>query len=164
MKLEKEIVNGREFWFGPDKTIYSMIPPFENFCFKYFLPDTFKSTILQLGVCGNSFRFLLKEKYPGVILTDVDIEDYSENSDNFIQADALEFLKNSHEFFEYSVVDIANTSDMDEKIFTDEFQVNLKKCCKSGVINCGSYEKNFIYLPCIKRIKAEGNNLYFWEQ
>jgi len=163
MKLEKEIVNDRHFWFGPNKAIYSMIPPYKNFCFHYFLPETFKPTILQLGVCGNSFRYLLKEKYPNTILTDVDIEDYSENSDNFIQLDALEFLKTTINFYDYSIVDIANTSDIDEIIFTEEFQLNLKNKSKSGVINCGSYERNFIHLPCIKRIKAEGNSLYFWE-
>jgi len=84
MKLEKTILNNREVWMGPDNCFYSMIPPYENFCFRYFLPDTFQYTILQLGSCGNSFRYLLKEKYPDTILTDVDIEDYSECSDNFI--------------------------------------------------------------------------------
>lgn len=164
MKLEKEIVSEKAFWFGPGKIIYSMIPPSSNFCFHYFLPDSPKNTILQLGVCGNSFRYLLKEKYPNTILTDVDIEDYSENSDNFIQSDALEFLKTTKNFYDYSVVDISSKLDINEQIFTEEFQLNLKNKSKSGVINCGTYEKDFIHLPCIKRIKAENNNLYFWEK
>jgi len=164
MKLEKKIINKIAYWFGPKRAIYSMIPSRDNYCFNYFLPDEEKNTILQLGVCGNTFRYLLKQKYPNSFLTDVDIEDYSENSDYFIQSDALEFLKTTKNFYDYCVVDIACSTDADKQIFNEDFQINLKKCAKSGVINCGSYEKDFAHLPCIKKIKAEGNNLYFWEQ
>jgi|688.fasta_scaffold00302_30 hypothetical protein len=164
MKLKKEIVNNREFWFGPDKAIYSMVPPYSNLCFNYFLPDSYKNKILQLGVCGNSFRYLLKEKFPKSILMDVDIEDYSENSDNFVQLDALEFLRTTSELFDYSVVDISKNTDVDEIIFDEEFQIFLKTKSLSGVINCGTYEKEFVHLKCTKKIKAENNILYFWER
>jgi hypothetical protein len=163
MKLEKTILNNREVWMGPDNCFYSMIPPYENFCFRYFLPDTFQYTILQLGSCGNSFRYLLKEKYPDTILTDVDIEDYSECSDNFIQADAFEFVKNTSNFYDYSIVDLANTTNVCEEIYDEDFQKHLKRISKKGVINCGTYNEDFVHLKCTKKIKAEENNLYFWE-
>lgn len=162
MIITKETQNKITTWKNEQGSIYSIIPPPEEYCFNFFLPETEKSNILQLGSCGNTFRFLLKQIYPNTKLTDVDIEDYSEFSDNFVLCDARDFIKNTSQIFDYSVVDLATTQNVCEFIFEKEFQENLKKISYEGVINAGNYENKFSYLNCIKSIKSMSNNLIFW--
>ncbi len=52
---------------------------------------------------------------------------------------------------------------MREEIYNEDFQKHLKKISKKGVINCGTYSEDFVHLKCTKKLKAEENNLYFWE-
>lgn len=164
MKLEKQKRNDFDIWLNENGAIYSIIPVPKNLCYHFCLPETFYQTILQLGSCGNSLRYLIKQKYPDTILTDVDIEDYSEYSDNFIQEDAYSFIKTTVNQYDYSIVDLATTDDVCDFITELDFQLNLKRISKQGVINCGSNYKDFSLLKCTKKIKAEGNHLYFWER
>lgn len=115
---------GNITYFKKDGIIQSFLPPESYFGYTYhalLIPPFRPTNVLILGYGGGVVSLLIKKIWGDTPVTGIDLEEQAQHGDNFIKADAYEWIKNNKRVFDYVVIDLFNGPKTPDFVFDYKF-------------------------------------------